>query len=918
MDFKIVNHTSYFTVRIKFHFSFSLNISFKGRPNMKKTTIALGLSVALAGCSTTTSPVATTQSIVDAISTSVQVTYVVNQKLEGDAAATCKQLGAEWAACQDATIQLTNSGSAIESADWEIYFHSIRRILEVRSPEFTIEHINGDLHKLTPTAEFKGFDANSTVDVNFIAEYWSLFETDVMPRYYVTAENAQPKVISNTDTEDMSQIITPLTGENLKRHAGDNNIVMNANTRFDTNEATSQLSAASIANKIIPTPVWQDEKVTGFADLSAGININAPAMKQSSLDAVTQRFENFGVNVAGSYPVNITIAPQQLTNEFAKSGGYTLEISDVGTEVLAFDNAGALYALQSIASLIPSDFSSNKRIPQVSVKDAPNFEYRGMEVDIARNFHSKESLLRLLDQMSAYKMNKFHLHLTDDEGWRLAIPGLPELTDIGAKRCHDLEENTCLLPQLGSGPTSDNRGTGYLTKADYIELVQYAQARNIEVIPEIDMPAHARAGVVAMEARYNKYKDSDIEKATEYRLADPDDKSVYTTIQFYNDGILNPCMDSTYNFIGKVIAEVQAMHQEAGQPLKTWHMGGDEAKNIHLGNGFEQTGGTTGWKGDKDLTKESMPWAKSPQCVAQVAADDNLETSHDLGPMFVKKVANIIAAAGIEKTQLWQDGLKGVEANDLPITAVANVWETLYWGGANTSNHMTEQGFEVVQSHPDYLYFDFPYEVNSKERGYYWATRYTDSKKVFKFSPNNLPQNAETSKDRDGNNFNIKGDTQKRGYNGISGQLWSETVRTDSQFEYMVYPRILPLAERAWHKASWELDYVKDREFKGGETSFVDTKKQQSEWVQFANILGQRELAKIGKTGIQYRIPVPGGKIEAGKLITNVAFPGLEVQYSTDSGASWVTWTKPVAVTSAELRTVSPDGKRFSRVTSVK
>ncbi|QUM80771.1 carbohydate-binding domain-containing protein [Moritella sp. 5] len=884
---------------------------------MKKTAIALGLSLALAGC-TTMPETLSTQTVVDAISSSVQVTYQVNQKLESDSAAICKTLGAGWAACQDATIQLTNNGAAINSNEWEIYFHSIRRILDVKSPEFTIEHINGDLHKLTPTDKFKGFDANSTVEINFIAEYPSLFETDVIPRYYVTAENAEPKVIASTDTEDMSKIITPLTGENLKRHADDNSIIMNANTRFDKNKATAQLSVSTIANKILPTPVWQDIAIRGSADLSKGININAPGMNTASLAAVTSRFDDFGVNVSGKYPVNVTIAPLQLDTDYAKSGGYSLDISDSSAEIIAFDNAGALYALQSIASLIPSDFLSNKTISQVSVKDAPNFEYRGMEVDIARNFHSKASLLRLLDQMSAYKLNKFHIHLTDDEGWRLAIPGLPELTDVGSQRCHDLDENSCLLPQLGSGPTSDNLGSGYLSKEDYIELVQYADARNIEVIPEIDMPAHARAGVISMEARYKKYKDSDITKANEYRLADPDDESVYTTIQFYNDGILNPCMDSTYKFISKVISEVQLMHLEAGQPLKTWHMGGDEAKNIHLGNGYEQTGGSTAWKGDKDLTKESMPWAKSPQCIAQVAADDSLETAHDLGPMFVKKVANIISAAGIEKTQLWQDGLKDVDPKDLPLIAVANVWETLYWGGANASNHMVEQGFEVVQSHPDYLYFDFPQEVNPKERGYYWATRYTDSKKVFKFSPNNLPQNAETSKDRDGNNFNIKGDTEKRGYNGISGQLWSEVVRTDEQFEYMVFPRILPLAERAWHKASWELNYVKDREFKGGETTFVDTNKQQTEWIQFANIIGQRELAKIDSTGIQYRLPVPGGKIESGKLVTNVAFPGLEVQYSTDSGSSWVTWTKPVEVTSAELRTVSPDGKRFSRITSVK
>ncbi|SGZ05738.1 carbohydate-binding domain-containing protein, partial [Moritella viscosa] len=290
---------------------------------MKKTAIALGLSAALVGC-TTTLETSSTQTVVDAISSSVQVTYQVNQKLEGDSAAICKSLGAEWAACQDATIQLTNNGVAINSNQWEIYFHSIRRILDVKSPAFTIEHINGDLHKITPTAEFKGFEANSTVEINFIAEYWSLFETDVIPRYYVTAENTEPKVIASTDTEDMSEIMKSLTGENLKRHAGDNNIVMNANTRFDKNKGTAQLSVSTIANKILPTPVWQDSAITGSADLSKGININAPAMNTASLAAVTSRFNNFGVNVSGKFPVNVIIAPLQLDTTYAKSGGYSL------------------------------------------------------------------------------------------------------------------------------------------------------------------------------------------------------------------------------------------------------------------------------------------------------------------------------------------------------------------------------------------------------------------------------------------------------------------------------------------------------------------------------------------------------------------------------------------------------------------
>ncbi|MFA0697907.1 family 20 glycosylhydrolase, partial [Vibrio sp. 10N.222.49.C9] len=90
-------------------------------------------------------------------------------------------------------------------------------------------------------------------------------------------------------------------------------------------------------------------------------------------------------------------------------------------------------------------------LPQVEIKDAPRFDYRGVMVDVARNFHTKEAILSTIDQLAAYKMNKLHLHLTDDEGWRLEIPGLPELTEIGAKRCFDLDEKSCLLPQLGSG-----------------------------------------------------------------------------------------------------------------------------------------------------------------------------------------------------------------------------------------------------------------------------------------------------------------------------------------------------------------------------------------------------------------------------------------------------------------------------------
>ena len=192
--------------------------------------------------------------------------------------------------------------------------------------------------------------------------------------------------------------------------------------------------------------------------------------------------------------------------------------------------------------------------------------------------------MRLLDQMAARKLNKFHFHLSDDEGWRIEIPGLPELTEIGARRCHDLSEQRCLLPQLGSGPFSNNNGSGFLSRSDYIDIIKYARARHIEVIPEFDMPAHARAAVIAMEARYQRLmRQGKEQQANEYRLLDPSDSSNTTSVQLYDrTSYLNPCMPSSLRFVDKVIAEVQAMHRAAGQPLTTRTLAATRRKTFDL------------------------------------------------------------------------------------------------------------------------------------------------------------------------------------------------------------------------------------------------------------------------------------------------------------------------------------------------
>ncbi|WBF44344.1 beta-N-acetylhexosaminidase [Serratia rubidaea] len=835
-----------------------------------------------------------------------------------DSGVDCARLGADWAACNKVLITLANDGQAITAKDWAIYFHSPRQTLEVGNKQFRITHLTGDLYKLEPTAAFRGFPANQAVEIPIVAEYWQLFKTDFLPRWYATAGDAKPQVLVNTDSEDLDRFVAPFGDDEWKRTKDDNNVLMTPASRFTRNADVQTLPAASLRGQIVPTPMSVQIHAQDI-DLGNGVALNLDALDQASAEVVRERFKQLGVaSAATGYPIVTEIRPASFSGEMAQSGAYKLTLGEKEARITGFDQSGVFYGLQSILSLIP--LNGEKKIAALEASDAPRFAYRGLFLDVARNFHHKNAVLRLLDQMAAYKLNKFHFHLTDDEGWRIEIPGLPELTDVGAQRCHDLSETTCLLPQYGQGP--DVYG-GFFSRQDYIDILKYAQARHIEVIPEIDMPAHARAAVVSMEARYQKLMAQGKQQEAEaYRLVDPTDTSNTTSVQFFNrQSYLNPCLDSSTRFVDKVMGELVKMHQEAGQPIGTWHFGGDEAKNIRLGAGYTDVKKPEAGKGMLDLSKEDKPWAKSQACQRLIDSGKVADMEH-LPSYFGQEVSKLVKAHGIDRMQAWQDGLK--DAKDAKAFATSrvgvNFWDTLYWGGFDSVNDWANKGYEVVVSNPDYVYLDFPYEVNPNDSGYYWGTRFSDERKIFSFAPDNMPQNAETSVDRDGNAFSAKSDKPWPGAHGLSAQLWSEVVRTDPQMEYMIFPRALSVAERAWHRADWELDYQAGREYKGGETRFVDGKKLAQEWQLFANILGQRELAKLDAGGIRYRLPVPGARIDGGRLEANIALPGLTIEYSTDGGQSWQRYddaARPAVQGEVQVRSASPDGKRFSRAEPV-
>ncbi len=787
----------------------------------------------------------------------------------------------------------------LPKGQWSIYMSWIEPIKAADSDSFDLKHINGDLYALTPKGAIrpgKTYAITLHGDGHFFSQYY------VLPNAYVASGNLKPRIIdaSRSAVDPASGLeVLPFVGAMTDEArlgteaAGDSTKWLTPERAFDQT-AGRAVDVAAPEFGILPTPLSAHHLDGAPIDFSHGIMIGMKVGAKNHPDVDDWKRIMPAINILSyatrdgsghvkGFPVGITVDPASGTPE-----SYKIHADASGIVIIAADMAGASYGMRSLAQEIAYEGGSLK---PMDVSDAPRFAFRGMHLDLARNFESKSHIEDVIEQMAQFKLNRLHLHLGDDEGWRVQIDGLPELTDIGSRRCHDLSENTCLLPELGAGPDNADGGSrnGYLTRQDYIDIVRYAADRNIEVIPSFDMPGHSRAAVRSMEARARHLiAAGKPEEAAQYRLEDPADTTVYDSIQHYNDNTLNICLPSTYAFIGKVVDDIRAMHEEAGAPLKVYHIGTDET---------------------------SGAWTGSPAC-QKLMADEHL-TVGQLPGRFIAHVSQMLADRGIEPAG-WSDGMGSVDPSLMPAKVQSDSWGSFFGGGIQDAYRQANQGWDIVMGTPDVLYFDMAYAPDPKERGYDWASRETSVYKVFAFMPENLGANISlmTNTQSHGGSFADTVPLTGAGHiTGMQGQLWSETVRSDAIADYMIFPRLQALAERAWHKASWEPDYRPGQGFAYGDGQ-VDVAALDADWTGF-NLRLRSSLALMDSEHVAYRLPPPGGKIVDGKLETNVAYGDLDIDYQTGD-KTWHRYAGAVAVTGpVNLRSVSPDGKRFSRVVSI-
>lgn len=761
------------------------------------------------------------------------------------------------------THTISNNGKDSLGIEWGLYYNQIMGGPDQSSlpSSVNVTKMSGTFFRITPTSEFPNLAPNTSYSYSYKMNVPVIRKSDVPIGIYIVSGDDSPKSLNNIVVKGLES--EDLTG--LK--------VESPESRFKENSLYSKADM-NISEMIIPSPKGM-KLSEGNLTLNNSISYTASEGLENEIFWLKRIL---GQSFDGSLTeeINGNIKLELDTEKSMKEGAYILGIDGQGISITSSNKSGILYGISSLSQLINAGHYQDKSMelvfPYLSINDSPDYDYRGLMLDVSRNFHSVESVKSILDMMAFYKLNKFHFHLGDDEGWRVEINDLPELTEVGGRRGHTTNEvkSGYLQPAYGSGPHPSpdlSYGSGWYSRSEYIDLIRYAGERHIEVIPEFDMPGHARAAIIAMKVRYNKYmKEGNKKEAEKYLLSDPNDSSEYNSAQGYGDNSFCVCRESTFTFVEKVLQEVIAMHDEAGVPLKTFHSGGDE---VAYGS-----------------------WQKSPICQDFLKANsESISSTDELQPYFTQRYMSIIAKYGLV-TAGWEEyalknsseGHHGKELNPkfFGQNMQPYVWNATWgWGREDMAYQLANAGHKVVMCNSAQLYFDMAYNMDPDESGLMW-TGMVDATNPFYLIPEDIyaiPQKknnvgAVVNDDLFTNHVRLT-DEGKKNFLGIQGHLWSETVTSNDKIQYYLFPKTLSLSERAWN-AYPEWGNIESKEERWAE--------MQEDWARFTNVVGQHHMPILDHLfgTINYRIPLPGiQKIER-KIHANVRYPGLVLRYTTD------------------------------------
>ncbi len=498
---------------------------------------------------------------------------------------------------------------------------------------------------------------------------------------------------------------------------------------------------------LIPIPQTVTYAETTFK-ISQGTTIGLES-SSAELLSIADYF-NHKVNPALGYSLEVKeqgdIQFSLINNPDLGNEGYHLKVEKRQITIEANQPAGIFYGVQTLLQMLPKEIRSQQvqhdvewAIAGADITDKPQFPWRGLMLDVSRHWFTKEEVMRFIDELAEYKMNVFHWHLTDDQGWRIEIKSLPNLTAKGAWRAKRVGQWWQREPQQ---PDEEATYGGYYTQEDIKDVLAYAKQRYVRVIPEIDVPGHSLATLVA-------YPELACMKAPKY---------VNVGNKFYGEDENTLCAgkEETFEFLDKVFTEVAALF-----PDEYIHVGGDECFK-----GF---------------------WHKCPRCQARMKAE-NLKDENELQSYVIHRLESILKAKG-KKLIGWDEILEGGLAPDATVMS---------WRGMEGGIKAAKANHHVIMTPTQHCYLDLWQGEPSVEPDTYSMCRLSDSYR-FNPVPDNVP--AEMVLGGQGNLWSESVSTFRhaeymtwpRGW-ALAEVLWSGPAKTDwDEF----WPRVEKHFERA-------------------------------------------------------------------------------------------------------------------------
>ena len=744
-------------------------------------------------------------------------------------------------------------------ADWEFFFNQFSRSVTLPAGcPVDIKEVSTTYYRIKPNANYKPLAAGDSLVIDLV------MGGSLVNKCYVPAGG---HVVMGGDMAHPQAVAISCSPLDKPGQWRDHKAYPDGNYMYSYNEAINGFGDGYTGNDydIFPAPKQVDIE-DGFTQVGSLVTIKTGKFLQwggyrRAKALLTSELQKRGVYASSGQS---TVIELLLDKKLSTNGEYyTLRVHDGKISIHGVTQAALMNGVKTLIAAL--DHSKGHRLQNCFVIDWPDFGYRGVMLDIARNFVIKPAdFKRTIDLLAYYKINTIQFHFTDDEAWRLEIPGFPELTQVAARRGATLDENGYLAQIFdGNGNPDDlsQCANGYYTRAEFIDLLKYARSRGVRVIPEIETPGHARAAIVAMK---NRAKNNPT--AEQFRLWDDKNESVYTSAQSYHDNVLNVASDDVYRFIDRVVAELEKMYKEAGLKLEIVHLGGDEVPN--------------------------NAWSKSPD-VQALMQREGLKTQHEVSEYYVKRISELLAARKI-RIEGWQEVALDhkPEFNTVvaPRVAGVNAWSTV-GSRSDVPYRLANDGYPVILSNVTNFYMDMGYSWHQNEQGLHWGGK-VDEFDAWSALPANIYASARTAVDGTPINITTAGDGKAKlekpeNIIGVQAQLWGETLRSFDEVQYMLLPKMMGVSERAWTAMpEWS-------------KNLTDNQAYNEARHQYNLKIGTRELPLLKGMGYTFRVGPPGIKLVDGNLMINTQYPDELVTYTLDGSEPTVDsprWTAPVPV----------------------